>query len=196
MDLCGCPVPEAWSLRSEIKVCAGWFSSESQDRWFVPTSLFGLGMVLFSLRLHLIFPRLCLCSSSPVSLQAPVPLGYYCCSVIHVHVCSCLTLCHPWTSACQASLSFTISWSLLKFMSFELVMQSKCLILCCPLLPCPQSFPASGSFPVGQPFPSTGQSIRASASVLPMNIQGWFPLRLTGLISCCPRDSQESSPIP
>ena len=48
-----------------------------------------------------------------------------------------------------------------------------------------QSFPASGSFPMSQLFPSGGQSIGASAStsVLPMNIQGWFPLGLTGLIS-------------
>ena len=48
-----------------------------------------------------------------------------------------------------------------------------------------QSFPASGSFPMSQFFASGGQSIRvsASASVLPMNIQGWFPLGLTGLIS-------------
>ena len=48
---------------------------------------------------------------------------------------------------------------------------------------CPQSFPASGSFPMSQPFASGGQSIRASASILPMNIQDWFPLGLTGLIS-------------
>ena len=48
---------------------------------------------------------------------------------------------------------------------------------------CPQSFPASESFPVNQLFASGGQSIRASASVLLMNIQGWFPLGLTGLIS-------------
>ena len=50
---------------------------------------------------------------------------------------------------------------------------------------CLQSFPASGSFPVSQLFASGGQSIEtsASASVLPMNIQGWFPLGLTGLIS-------------
>ena len=49
---------------------------------------------------------------------------------------------------------------------------------------CPQSFPASGSFPVSQFFQSGGQSIGASASVsvLPMNIQGWFPLGWTGLI--------------
>ena len=46
-----------------------------------------------------------------------------------------------------------------------------------------QSFPASGSFPMTQFLPSGGQSIGASASVLPMNIQGWFSLWLTGLIS-------------
>ena len=50
---------------------------------------------------------------------------------------------------------------------------------------CLQSFPASGSFPMNRLLVSGGQSIgaSASASVLPMNIQGWFPLRLTGLIS-------------
>ena len=48
---------------------------------------------------------------------------------------------------------------------------------------CPQSFPASGSFPVSQLFLSHDQSTGASAEVLLMNIQGWSPLRLTGLIS-------------
>ena len=48
---------------------------------------------------------------------------------------------------------------------------------------CPQSFPASGSFPMSWFFESGDQSIGASASVLPMNIQGWFPLGLTGFIS-------------
>ena len=52
-----------------------------------------------------------------------------------------------------------------------------------PFSSCLQSFPASGSFPVSQFFTSGGQSIGASASVLPMNIQGWYPLGLTGLIS-------------
>ena len=52
-----------------------------------------------------------------------------------------------------------------------------------PFSSCPQSLPASGSFPVSQLFTSGSLSIRASASVLPMNIQGWFPLGLTGLIS-------------
>ena len=52
-----------------------------------------------------------------------------------------------------------------------------------PFSSCPQSFPAAESFPMSQLFTSGGQSIGASASVLPVNIQGWFPVRLTGLIS-------------
>ena len=54
-----------------------------------------------------------------------------------------------------------------------------------PFSSCPQSFPESGSFPVRWLFASGGQSIGASvsASVVPVNIQGWFPLGLTGLIS-------------
>ena len=54
-----------------------------------------------------------------------------------------------------------------------------------PFFSCPQLFPALGSFPMSQLFLSGGQSIgvSASASVLPMNIQDWFPLRLTGWIS-------------
>ena len=54
-----------------------------------------------------------------------------------------------------------------------------------PFSSCLQSFPASGSFPMSQFFVLDGQSIgvSASASVLPMNIQDWFPLGLTGLIS-------------
>ena len=48
---------------------------------------------------------------------------------------------------------------------------------------CPQSLPATGSFPMSWLFTSDGQSVGNSASVLPMNIHGWFPLGLTGLIS-------------
>ena len=53
-----------------------------------------------------------------------------------------------------------------------------------PFSACLQSFPTSGPFPISQLFPSSGQRIgaSASASVLPMNIQGWFPLEFTGLI--------------
>ena len=50
---------------------------------------------------------------------------------------------------------------------------------------CPQSFPASGTFPMSWLFASDNQNtgVSASASILPMSIQGWFPLRLTSLIS-------------
>ena len=61
-------------------------------------------------------------------------------------------------------------WSLLKLMCIELVMPSR------PLSSCPQSFPALRSFPMSWLFASGGQSIKASAWVPPMNIQGWFPL--------------------
>ena len=52
-----------------------------------------------------------------------------------------------------------------------------------PFLSCPQTFPASGSFPMSWLFALVGQSIWASASVLPTNVLGWFPLWWTGLIS-------------
>ena len=109
----------------------------------------------------------------------------------------CLILCDPMNRSSQASLSITNSQSLFRLMSIESVMPSSHLILCRPLL-LPSIFPASGSFPISQFFASGGQSIgvSASASILPVNIQDWFPLGLTGWSPCCPRDSQESSPTP
>ena len=90
----------------------------------------------------------------------------------------------PYTVACQDPLSITNSWSLLKLMSIESEMPSNNLILFVRFSSCLQSFPASVSFQMSQVFISGGQSIGASAlaSVLLMNIQGWFPLELTGLI--------------
>ena len=87
----------------------------------------------------------------------------------------------PWTTALQASLSFTILWSLLKLMFTESVMPSNHLILCHPFSSCLIPFPASGSSLMSWLFASGDQSIGALASVLPMNNQGWFPLGLTGL---------------
>ena len=81
----------------------------------------------------------------------------------------------PWTAARQASLSsFTVSQSLLKFMSIELVMLSNHLILCCPLLFLPSIFPSIKVFSNESALTSGGQSIgaSASASVLPVNTQG------------------------
>ena len=85
---------------------------------------------------------------------------------------------------CQASLSSTAFQSLVRLVSIESVMPSNHLILCCAFS-CPQFFSASGSFPGSQLFASSGQSIGASpsASVLPMNIQAWYPLGVIGLIS-------------
>ena len=91
----------------------------------------------------------------------------------------------PWTATRLAFLSTTNSWSFLKLMSIELVMPSNHCILCHPLSSHLQSFPASGSFSMNQFFASRGQSISvsATASVPPVNIQGWFPLGWTGWLS-------------
>ena len=100
-----------------------------------------------------------------IQLELFLFLGY--CSVAQ----SCPTLCDPMDCSTKG-FSFTLSLSLLKLISSELVMLSKHLILCHPFSSCLQSFPGSGSFPVSQLFTSGGQSIgaSASASVLPMNI--------------------------
>ena len=84
--------------------------------------------------------------------------------------------------ACQASLSITSSQNLLKLTSIESVMASNHLILCRPLLLSPSIIPSIRVF-LNLSFASDGQSIRASASVLLMNIQDWFPLEFIGLIS-------------
>ena len=87
----------------------------------------------------------------------------------------------PLAAACQAPLFSTISQSLLKLMSIESVMPSSVIAFSS----CLQSFPTSGSFLMSQLLASHGHSIGAScsASVLPMIIQGWFPLGWTGLMS-------------
>ena len=98
---------------------------------------------------------------------------------------SCPTLCNPLTAAHQASLSITNSQSLLKLMSIKSVMPSNHLILCRPLLLPPSIFPSIRIFSNESFLTSGGQNIgvSASASVLPMNIQDWFPLGWTGWIS-------------
>ena len=96
-----------------------------------------------------------------------------------------LTLYDQWTATCQASLSITNSWSWPKLMSIIYIIPSNISSSVVPFSSYLQSFSASGSFPMTQFFASGGQSIgaSASASVLPMNIQDWVPLGLTGLIS-------------
>ena len=109
-----------------------------------------------------------------------------CCSSVQSLSCNRLFV-TSWTAARQASLASPVHRPLLEFaqthvqwvsdwhptFSSSVVHFSSCL----------QSFPASGSFPMSQFFTSGGQSIGASASVIPMNIQGWFLLGLNGLTS-------------
>ena len=92
----------------------------------------------------------------------------------------------PWTVAPQVSLSITNSWSLLKFMSIQSVMPSNYLILCHPLPLPPSIFPSIMVFSNGSVLHIRWPkywSFKASPSVLPVNIQDWFPLGLTGWIS-------------
>ena len=107
-----------------------------------------------------------------------------------VCVCVCLSVqllsrvwlfVSPWTEAHQASLSFIISQSLLKLVSIESVRPSNHLILCCPFSSWPQTFTASGSFPMSWLFTSGGQSIGASvwdfhqeiSLALPLPLESW-----------------------
>ena len=107
----------------------------------------------------------------------------------------------PWTAARQASLSITNPHSLLKLKSIESVMPSNHLILCCLLLLLPSIFPSIRVFSKGSVLCIRWPNIRVSvsASVLPMNIQDWFPLGQDIWLVAkffSPRDSQESSPTP
>ena len=88
----------------------------------------------------------------------------------------------PWAAARQASLSFTISQSLLKLMSIESVMQSNHLILYRPFLLLPSIFPSIRVFSNESPGAKV-LGVSASASFLPMNIQDRSPLGWTGWIS-------------
>ena len=97
----------------------------------------------------------------------------------------CLTLCKPMN---YSTPGFPVHHQLLELTQTHVHWASDAIQPSHPLIPffsCPQSFPASRSFPVSQLFASGGQStgVSASASVLPMNIQDWFSLGWTGWIS-------------
>ena len=120
------------------------------------------------------------------------PHFIFSCIIIVVQSPNCVRLfITAWTIAHQASLSLTISWSLPKLMSIVLVMPSNHLILCWHLLLLPSIFPSirvfSSELAVCNRWPSIGAWASASALVPPMNIQGWFSLELTGLISLLSR---------
>ena len=105
-----------------------------------------------------------------------------CCSVTQ----SCPTLCGPMDCSMPG---FPVLHHLPEFAQTHVCWVGRChptiSFSVIPFSSCPQSFPASGAFPMSQFFISGGQSIgvSASASVLPMNIQDWFPLRWAGWVS-------------
>ena len=110
-----------------------------------------------------------------LAVVSNVTMNCYCyCSVGK----SCPTLATPWRLN-QPSLSFMVLWNFLIFMSIELVILSKHLIPCQPLLLSPSIFLSIRVFSNESALHIRGQSIGASASVLPVNIQGCFPLGLT-----------------
>ena len=104
-----------------------------------------------------------------------VPYSFFCFSSVQLLSCVRLFV-TPWNAARQVSLSIS---------NLQFAQTHVHLVTSSSVVPfsCFQSFPASGSFPMSQFFASGGQSVGASvsASVLPMNIQGWFPSGLTGL---------------
>ena len=112
----------------------------------------------------LMTPRL---MSSPAGL---IPtFFYFCCSVTK----SCLTLCDPMDCSIPG---FPVLHCLPELAQTHVLWISDAIQpSVIPFSSCPQSFPVLGSFPMSQPFPSGDRSIEASASVLPMNIHGWFP---------------------
>ena len=117
-------------------------------------------------KMKIVFPLLFSCSVVSDSLQPQgLQLTRLPCPLLSPGICSNLCLLGWWWHP-------TISAYVVPFFSY------------------PWSFPASGSFPVSQLFAPGGQSIKASAlaSVLPLNIQGWFPWGLTGLISLQSRE--------
>ena len=139
----------------------------------------------FSWQILVIFLTACLFVCVCVHVWLSLCVRYFVCFGMSFTGSSVQLLSHVWlfatlwTATRQASLSITNSWSLLRFMSIELVMPSNHLILCRSLLLLPSIFPSIRVFSNG------GQSIgvSASASVLPVNIQDWFSLGWTDWIS-------------
>ena len=143
-------------------------------------------------------------SSPAFSLSIHLFLLYICVSISVLQIGSvqfssvaqsCLSLCDPMDCSMPG---FPVHHQLLELAQTHVHRVCDAIQPSHLLSSCLQSFPASESFPRSQFFASGGQSIgvSASASVLPMNIQDWFPLRLTGLISLQSKGLSKSSPIP
>ena len=174
-------ITDKWS-KQIIEECLNLFLPLPLPSFLLPSLSF------LSLSSWLCTSRDCVPKSEYMSLGSKITMA--------VESLGCVWLfASPWFAARQASLSFTISWSLLKLKSIESVMPSNHLILCYPLLPLPSIFPGIRVFSNESALCSRWPKYWSfSFSISPSNeFQGWFPLGLTGL-TCCPRDSQESSP--
>ena len=121
-------------------------------------------------------PLGCFVQNPPSLFQSPSKSCFHCCGSVAKSCVDCSTSGFPILHYLQV---YSDSYPLKRW-CHPTISSSVALFTSCLL-----SFPGSGSFPMSQFFPSGGQSIgaSASASVLPMNIQDWFPLGLTGLIS-------------
>ena len=152
-----------WQQWMPVRKVNLWVGALMRGRFFTLYSL--VPWILYHVHLLIIPPN--------ELSKIPSPSPKIVVVVVVFQLLSCVRLfATPWTAAHQASLSFTIPQSLLKLMSIESMTPYNHLILCLPFSSCPQSFPASGSFPMSQLFESGGQSTgaSASASVLPMNV--------------------------
>ena len=119
-----------------------------------------------------------------ISCNIPVLYSFLCYIIVVESISRVQTLATPWTAACQAPLFFTISQSLLKFMSIESVMFLTISSSAPPFSSCPQTFPASGSFPMSRLFTSRAkglevqlqhQSSKIYSGVISFRIH-WFDL--------------------
>ena len=115
-----------------------------KTEWDYPKKLSSFYIILFSPILYLPCYQL----MSKMSLRSSIRWLFE-----YVHSLSCVELfATPWTAALQASLSFTIFWSLLKFMSIESVIPTDYLMLCCPFPLLPSIFPSIKVFSVSKLF--------------------------------------------
>ena len=138
---------------------------------------------------------LCVCSVVSEPTRLSCPWNSVQARILPVQSLSCVWLfVTPWTATCHSSLSFTISWSLLRCMSIESVMLSNHLILCRPLLLLPYIFPSIGAF-------SNESSLHIRALELQLQDQSFQWIFRVDFLQdwlvwspCCPRDSQEHSP--
>ena len=109
----------------------------------------------------------------------PMDVVLLCLAVVFQATNSCLTLCDPTD---YSTTGFPVLHFLLKFAHINVHWYYPTISSSANAFSCPQSFPASGSFPMSWLFASHGQTIGASASVIPVTIEGWFPLGMFSLI--------------